>query len=400
MDSRKIVYDRFFKPFENKITGQNVGVELEFPLIDSGGGEIDREYGASIMDYFAKKGYRCVLRGENGEPLFMENSFGDCMSFDNSYNNFEFSLNYGDSLCALADRFYEYLPETQRFFAEKNMALAGRGTNPNKKNISQQHVPFSTYNMVDKFLHEGKAEHDFPDFPAYLSSVQTHIDVNLKELPRAYGFFAKTDFLRALMFANSPDWEGKGYRLYRDYLWEKSAFGSVPNITGKVDEEFDTVDDMVDYFLEKGMFNRIRNGKYETFPPVKIKEYFEDERYGAKAEDIECYLSFKNVEATCRGTLEVRGDCAQPFDKAFAPPAFNLGSLANIDESEKRLTEFFKKNSVTMSNTQLRNIVCEGKDIEEIAPKEEISSLTADMAEIARKGLISRGKGEERLLKI
>lgn len=397
MNAEQIIYDRSFKPFESKKNAANIGVELEFPLIDIDGGEIDKEYAASIMDYFRDMGYKCVLHGEGGEPLFMENHDGDCMSFDNSYNNFEFSLNCSSDLTMLAERFYSYLPMVQDFFKKRNMKLAGRGTNPNKNNISQHHVPFSTYNMVDKFLHEGKSEHSFPDFPAYLSSVQTHLDVNLKELPRAYSFFAKTDFLRGALFANSPDWNGEGYRLYRDFLWEKSAFGSVPNITGKVDEEFTNTADMVEYFLKKGMFNRIRDGKYEIFEPVAIKEYFENPAYGAKAEDIECYLSFKTVEATCRGTLEVRGDCSQPFDRAFMPPAFNLGLLVNMEKGEKRLNEFFEKNKIQKSNSELRNIVCCG-DLEEIAPINAIEELKGDMISVAEEGLKSRGKGEEKLL--
>lgn len=397
MKAEQIVYNRFFKPFENKKTAQNIGVELEFPLVNADGNEIDKEYAASFMQHLQNMGYKCVLRGENGEPLFMENRHGDCMSFDNSYNNFEFSLNYGDDLTVLADRFYSYLPFVQEFFKKRNMKLVGRGTNPNKNNISALHVPFSTYNMVDEFLHKGNARHNYPDFPAYLSSVQTHLDVSLTELPQAYSFFAKTDFLRGIMFASSPDWNNEGYRLYRDFLWENSAFGSVPNITGKVDEEFKTVDDMVEYFLKKGMFNRIRNGKYETFAPVTIKEYFDDPAYGAVGEDIECYLSFKTVEATCRGTLEVRGDCAQPFNRAFMPPAFNLGMLVNIEKAQKRLKDFFDKNKIQKSNTELRNIACKG-DLNEIAPETEIKSLTSDMLSIAREGLLSRKKGEEKLL--
>ncbi|MCH5188090.1 MAG: hypothetical protein J1F63_06765 [Oscillospiraceae bacterium] len=398
MNARRIIYDRFMKPFEGKTTGKNVGVELEFPLISLDGGEVDRPYAAAIMDWLGEKGWTCVLSGTGGEQLFMENSCGDCLSFDNSYNNFEFSLNYSDDLCELSGRFNGYLAEVQEYFRSGGMALVGCGTNPNKKRISQLHVPFATYDMVDKFLHEGKAEHGYPDFPAYLSSVQTHLDVSLNELPAAYTLFARLDFLRAMLFANSPDWDGQGYRLYRDYLWEKSAFGSCPNITGKVDAEFKSVDDIVDYFLEKGMFNRIRNGVYETFAPVGIKEYFEDPAYGAEERDIECYLSFKSVEATCRGTLEVRGDCAQPFNRAFAPPAFNLGILAARDKAAERTEEFFRENQIIKPNSELRDIVCRGDDVEKIAPKEQLDKFKADMLSIARSGLAARGKGEERLL--
>lgn len=397
MDAKKIVYDRFFKPFENKITAKKVGVELEFPLVSLDGGEIDEKYAASIMEYFLAKGYKCVLYGTDGELLFMENEAGDCISFDNSYNNFEFSLSCAESLTELEQRFRAYLPEVLRYLEKGGMTLVGRGTNPNKKRISQHPVPFSTYKMVDEFLHKGKSEHDFPDFPAYLSSVQTHLDVNLAELPRAYTLFAKLDFLRALLFANSPDWDNLGYILYRDFLWEKSAFAGA-NITGKVDEKFSNVDEMTDYFLKKCMFNRVRGGKYEIFAPVPIEEYFQ--KPDAEARDIECYLSFKNVEATARGTLEVRGDCAQPFDRAFAPPAFSLGILAALDKAAARTDEFFRDNNITKTNSQLRDIVCTNSDLEQIAPIDKLNEFKADMLSIAREALARRGRGEQRLLNV
>ena len=47
---REIVYDRFIKPFEGKETS-NVGVELEFPLINNNGGDIDIPLVATIMDF-------------------------------------------------------------------------------------------------------------------------------------------------------------------------------------------------------------------------------------------------------------------------------------------------------------------------------------------------------------
>ena len=73
---REIIYDRFITPFADKKIG-NIGVELEFPLINTDGGDIDTEFVASIMDFIEKKGFNCVLYGVGGEKLFMENDKGD-----------------------------------------------------------------------------------------------------------------------------------------------------------------------------------------------------------------------------------------------------------------------------------------------------------------------------------
>ena len=142
----------------------------------------------------------------------------------------------------------------------------------------------------------------------------------------------------------------------------------------------------------------MRNGKYEYFRPVPIREYFENPAYGAEEGDIEYYLSFRTVEITARGTLEIRGDCTQPLDRPFSPPAFNLGILTEMDAARQRLDRFFRDNSVTLSNSELRNIVAEGKPLDLIAPAGELKSLCADMADISAAGLKKRGRGEEKLL--
>ncbi len=397
MNARKIIENRFIKPFTGK-KSCHVGVELEFPLINKNGSDIDLSFVAAICDYLEDFGFCCVLTGIHGEKLFMENCEGDCLSFDNSYNNFEFSMMHNESLVAIYERFCRYYDIVNSYLEKENHTLYPQGSNPNYKNISVNHVPFSTYNMVSDYLHTFKGEHDISDFPAFMSSVQTHLDTNEKTLPRAYTFFAKIDFLRGILFHNSPDFFGKGYRIYRDFLWENSGFGECPEITGAIDYEFKTTDDIVDFYLKKGMFNRIRDGKYEVFKPVLISEYFENPCYGAKEEDIECYLSFRNVEATSRGTLEVRSDCTQKDGMFFSPPAFNLGLMENLDKGISRLDKFINDNSITLLPSEMRKIVTDGKDISLIAPQNEIDSLCRDMIEISKDGLISRGFGEEKLL--
>lgn len=393
MSAKNLIYNHFFKKFENRKIG-NVGCELEFPLVNKSGGDVDKDFARGVFDYFSNRGFKCA----EDEGYFFENAHGDVISFDNSYNNFEFSLCYGNNLCEIKKRFDEYFAEAQNYFSRENYELIGRGTNPNKSTISQNRAEFSTYNMVDDFLKTYGKDTKFPDFPAYLSSVQTHLDVDLQTLPTAYTYFAKLDFVRAILFSNSPDFDKKGYRCYRDFLWEQSAFSKCSNITGKVDAEFETADALVSYFLEKDMFNRKRNGKYEIFAPVNIKEYFENEKYGAKDDDIDCYLSFKNVEITARGTLEVRSDCTQPLDSSFAPCAFNLGILCNLDSAISDVDGFFDENSIAMSNTELRNIVVSGKKLNKICDEDILSDFVYDLVEIAAEALEKRGLGEEKLI--
>ena len=391
MDTRKLIYDTFLKPFEKRQYG-NVGVELEFPLVNLKKASVDESVAKGMFEHFLKQGFKVELE-EKGQPLFITNSDGDCLSFDNSYNNFEFALNYNGNLCTIADRFYKLLKEVQNYFKSYDHALVGIGSNPYKKYTKKSHVDFSTYNMVDEYLAKYGDDSPYPDFPAFLSSAQTHIDVPLADLPEQYTLFAKMDFVRGLLLSNSPDFERTGYICYRDYLWEQSAFSKCPNITGKVDEVFESTDDIVDYFLKKGMFNRIRNGKYEIFEPVGMEEYFA--RADAKAEDINCYLSFKNVEITRRGTLEIRSDCAQVFADAFAPAAFNLGIAFNMKKAKAIMDAFFVKEGIEKSNSALRDCTVKG---ELVASRSALNELLSDILNCAEEGLCKRGKGEEKLL--
>ncbi len=391
IDAEKLVYDSFLKGFEKKRLG-NIGAELEFPLVNLKKKPVDVSAARGVFSRFLKSGFKEEI-SEEGVVYFITNGDGDCLSFDNSYNNFEFALNYGDNLMKIKERFDVLLNEAQEYFLSCGHSLVGIGTNPYKKYTAQLHVDFSTYNMVDEYLHRFGKDSRYPDFPAYLSSAQTHLDVPLSLLPRAYTLFARLDFVRGMLLSNSPDFDGKGYICFRDYLWEQSAFSLCPNITGKAEGRFETSADLVKYIASKGMFNRIRNGKYEIFEPIPMREYFA--RDDAEERDIETYLSFKNVEITRRGTLEIRSDCEQPFGESFAPAAFNLGILYNIDKAEKCLDAFFADNKITASNAQLREAAVRG---EYIAEKGVLYTLLNNMCGIAEEGLKKRGKGEEKLL--
>ncbi len=391
MDTKKLIYNTFLKPFEKRQYG-NVGVELEFPLVNLDKKPVDECVAKGMFDHFMQKGFKVEIE-EKGQPLFITNEDGDCLSFDNSYNNFEFAMNYASDIGLIAKRFYKLFGEVQSYFQSHNHAIVGIGSNPFKKHTKKSHVDFSTYNMVDEYLARFGGNSPYPDFPAFLSSAQTHLDIPLCDLPRAYTLFSKMDFVRALLLSNSPDFDKTGFVCYRDYLWEQSAFSLCPNITGKVEGEFKSDSDIVDYILSKGIFNRVRNGKYEIFAPIPMEEYFKKD--DAKESDINCYLSFKNVEITRRGTLEIRSDCAQPFSDAFAPAAFNTGILFNMEKAEEILLKFFEENNIKETNTALREKAvrdCLGID------EDAVYELLVCMLDCAKDGLLKRKKGEERFL--
>jgi len=393
-----IIENRFITPLLNKKTG-NVGVELEFPMLNMDQKPVDEKIANGLLKYFLKHGFEVLEKTIDGKPAFIGNEFGDAISFDNSYNNVEFAMNYGDDLCAIADRFYKYFETAQKYLSRHNYFITGMGINPYKEFITQSHVNYSTYNMVDSYLrkYSGVKTHRYPDFPAYLSSVQTHLDITPKDLPRAVTLLAKLDFVRALLFSNSPSFDGTNTICFRDYLWEHSGFGLCAKNTGKVDEEYKTLADIANSFLDRSIFNIIRDGEYKIFEPVSLSEYFTNEKYGAIEEDIETFLSFRNVEITKRGTLEVRSDCTQPLNSAFAPPAFSLGIVHNLEKAEEVIKRFIRETWIKSKNSTLRDKVIYDKEIKGV-DLATLSMLLLELVDVAADGLRKRGRMEQKFL--
>ena len=299
----------------------------------------------------------------------------------------------------VSKRFYNYFVVVQEFLNSHNHMLCGLGINPYKKYITSSYVNFGVYRMIHKYLSNfsGGRWHKYPDFPAYISSIQTHLDISIDDLPRAYTLFARMDFIRAILFSNSlPFEEEKGFEntiCFRDYLWENSGFGALADNVGKVNGIYNSADDIIDSILQKSMFNRIRNGKYELFKPELVKDYFENEE---NKNDIKTYLSFKNVEITTRGTLEMRSDCAQPIKEAFAPAAFNLGILYSLNKAEELLNTFFEEYKINKNNATLRDDVIYNNKLP--APKQAVAKLLKDLLEAAYNALSNRNKNEILLL--
>ncbi len=402
MGAREIVHKNFILPFaaENR---NNIGTELEFPLVRLDKKPVEKAEALGLLEHMLCYGFRVEECDTEGKPAFILNSDGDCLSFDNSYNNFEFSMEKGESLLAQKQRFDLLFGEVQNYLLPRGYLLCGMGTHPYYPYLDKAPVSFPVYNVIRKFLGQfrGNAYHGMEDFPAYLSSVQTHLDVPLSLLPRALTLFAAMDFIRALLFSNSPALEGlNGFEetvCFRDYLWEKSGFGSLNANVGKVESVFSDESDLENLILNRSMFYRERKGLCELIPPVTVNEYFE--LADSCEEDIRYYLSFQNVEITRRGTLEIRSDCQQPIGEGFCPPAFHLGILQKLAEAEDIVYEFFRRSlPKELAEHPHRNRILRDKVIYHYhmpAAEDEMRSLLCGLVDLAHRGLSERGKGEE-----
>lgn len=403
MNARKLVEQTFITPFLKK-ERRFVGCELEFPLISLTGEPLDTGIITPFLEYLLTNGFSVEDTDIHGRGIFLINADGDCLSFDNSYNNFEFAMEKGENLIFIAERFYRLFALVQNFLLSHGHTLCGLGTNPRFSVSDTLPVEYPIYRTIRGFLSgfSGNGYHNIPYFPAWLSSVQTHLDVPQNMLPRALTVMAALDFARGLLFSNGLPLVGdetfSKTICFRDYLWEKSGFGSLADNTGPVCGSFASCDDIVDMILKKSMFLKKEGNDYVAMPPVSVESYFDG---GAPETDISSYLSFKNVEVTRRGTLEMRSDCAQPVGAAFAPPAFNVGIFTKLDAAEQALERFFELLPEEIAKAPDRNAILRRRVIygeTYFVDKDKISVFLEELVALSAQGLKERGFGEERLL--
>ncbi|MBE7034910.1 MAG: hypothetical protein E7402_02140 [Ruminococcaceae bacterium] len=403
MNARDMIASLFIAPFCNK-ERKNIGVELEFPLLNLCGTAPEKTVIDGLLQHLLENGFTTEETDANGNAAFLVNDDGDCLSFDNDYNNFEFAMEKNENLLVIANRFYVLFELVQTYLLPHGHSLTGMGTNPHHHSSKAMPVSYPIYQTLREFLPEfsGEGYHRFADFPAWLSSVQTHLDVPIDELPRMLTLFSALDFAHGLLFSNSLPFSDvtdfPDAVCFRDYLWEHSGFGSLSDNTGPVCGTFETADDIIDLFLQKSIFLTKQGKSYQVIDTLPIKDFCDSCN---SLSDLDGYLSFKNIEITRRGTLEVRSDCAQPVGAAFAPPAFHLGLFKNLEKAEALLENFLNKLPTDISsdperNKILRRMVCMGTPLP--VKNEDVQAFLLSLTELAANGLVSRGLGEETLL--
>ncbi|HFI0453981.1 TPA: gamma-glutamylcysteine synthetase, partial [Streptococcus suis] len=113
-------------------------------------------------------------------------------------------------------------------------------------------------------------------------------------------------------------------------------------------------------------------------------------------DDLKSHRSYHYQELTKRGTVEFRSICTQPFESTFAPTAFQLGLLVNLEKFEKILeeTDFFDFFGRDYKHLRKQfSVKCLTKMEREILEK-----LSRELVACAKEGLKARGMGEEKYL--
>ena len=393
-----------------------IGIELEFPIVNLEGGATDTRVTKELLarlnsDY----GFIVERRDLDGNPIQLKASDSeDRILFEVSYNILEFAFEKAKIIQEVEIRFNHYLDIIQQILRKDHHELQGHGLHPFWKENDNQPVKYPRYQMLMQYLAlsekiGGDFFHRHPDYGSYICGSQVQLDVSRTNFIQVINAFNQIEAAKAYFFANSElITEDFNTRISRDRFWEESMHGLLVENVGVNPYDFKDEEDFFNYLNNTAIFNAEREGDTYYFPPIAAGEYLKqgqikgynlngnESLVSPRADDFHYHRSYQYQDLTTRGTIEFRSTCAQPLNRTFAPAAFHLGLLANLEEVTAYLKDcdFFKLEGRAYKDLRRKYSQIDLTQTEQDA----IRSFASDLLHLAIKGLKIRKKGEERYL--
>ena len=407
------LYERFILPTERE-EGGYAGVEFEIPIVNLSGNPVDFETVHHMTDQFISEFQADQIKKDDIGNICSAgiSANGDDLSFDCSYNTLELSFGREADLKELDRRYRRYIKFIKKNLEEQGHTVTGMGINPNHRVNRNTPIPNGRYRMLLHHLSSYKNYewqmlfHDIPHYGLIICSSQTHIDVSKEHLVQKINAFNRAEPLKALLFANSP-YLG-GYLCVRDHFWRESMHGINQHNVDCWDIEPESIEEVLNYIRSMSLYCTERDERYINFYPKQIDEFFkaddirgeyycsngfEEIHIVPQPEDLQYLRSFKFVDLTFRGTIELRSACMQPLSEAMTVPAFNIG----LNEKTEELDALLKQAKIYhegYSVRELRNMFVM-EELPAFAESRDLSRLLIQVVELAWEGLKKRGKGEE-----
>ncbi|MDP2624560.1 MAG: glutamate-cysteine ligase family protein [Candidatus Peregrinibacteria bacterium] len=273
--------------------------------------------------------------------------------------------------------------------AEKeNLSILGLGYQPI--------TPKAVENWSRKQRHEVFIKRFGPSiYSVTLSSAdQVHVDVSIDEIMPVTNVMTGLAGFIMVLFSNSPLCEGKAnpIQVYREMVWDKLG----KERTGVPEKPWSLVEDYLEkmWDIEIVIAKEVGSeGRYFA-PKTSFREHVKG------FSDDEIFDAFCIHEGTiwfCArprifGTVEIRPACSQPWMDRMTLPAFGMGLVENWKEAEIFLNQF-EWSELRKLRTRASQ---EGFKME--LHGKPIASFIKELLDIAKRGLTSRGHGEESYL--
>ncbi len=423
---RNVILAELYKKYIEPTKAQRprcIGVELEMPIVNLGGGAVDFAVVHSLTKRFLDKFSFEVIGIDDGGDVYaaQKKENGDILSYDCSYNNLELSFGKESDLQTICARFTDYYEFITAVLGESGYTLTGMGVNPNWRVNRNIPIENGRYRMLFHHLHSYTKYklpmyfHEYPQYGTFSSASQVQLDVEFDKLPLVLNTFSKLEPIKALLFSNSVLLgEDNGLICCRDMFWENSPHGINPHNIGMYDCEFTSSDDILSYIASTSIYCVERDGKYINFEPVNIVDYFSrseitgeyfDHDKGEYRElsfkpelgDLSYLRTFKFEDLTYRGTVEFRSVCCQPIGECMTTAAYHLGLLENVEE----LSQLLESDTVLYHNgytaSELRRFFVKDT-LPQFVNEDKLWELAKKTVDISKRALEKRGLGEERFL--
>lgn len=391
-----------------------VGVELEFPIVETNGNKTNIEVTKNLFRTLANlSDFEVEKIDENQNPIqLIHCSSKDRILFELSYNTIEFAFERARSINEVAKRFEAYLKIIQPILQENNHEIQGHGIHPLWQENDNSPVKIERYKMLMAFLAmngTGMKTHSYPSYGAFICGNQVQLDVRRDNYLRIINAFNKIEAAKAYLFSNSEfSAEAWDTKIARDIFWEESLHGYYKENVGIYPKDYQSEEEFFNNLARTAIFTATREGKSYYFKPIRVEDYLDQKEITAYTadgnekiikpvkEDLKKHRSYQFQDLTARGTVEFRSVCTQPLETTFAPIAFELGLFVELEKLENFLEDssFFKNEEQDYRKLRKKY----SKKILSKEEKEAIQSFSKDLLDIAEAGLMKRGYGEEKFL--
>ena len=391
-----------------------VGVELEFPIVETNGNKTNIEVTKNLFRTLANlSDFEVEKRDDDQNPIQLVHcSSKDRILFELSYNTIEFAFERARSINDVAKRFEDYLKIIQPILQENNHEIQGHGIHPLWKENDNSPVKIERYKMLMAFLAmngTGMKTHSYPSYGAFICGNQVQLDVRRDNYIRIINAFNKIEAAKAYLFSNSEfSAEAWDTKIARDIFWEESLHGYYKENVGIYPKDYQSEEEFFNNLAKTAIFTATRGGKSYYFKPIRVEDYLDQKEITAYTadgnekiikpvkEDLKQHRSYQFQDLTARGTVEFRSVCTQPLETTFAPIAFELGLFVELEKLENYLEDssFFKNEEQDYRKLRKKY----SKKILSKEEKEAIQSFSKDLLDIAEAGLMKRGYKEEKFL--
>ena len=391
-----------------------VGVELEFPIVETNGNKTNIEVTKNLFRTLANlSDFEVEKRDDDQNPIQLVHcSSKDRILFELSYNTIEFAFERAHSIDEVAKRFEAYLKIIQPILQENNHEIQGHGIHPLWKENDNSPVKNERYKMLMAFLAmngTGMKTHPYPSYGAFICGNQVQLDVRRDNYIRIINAFNKIEAAKAYLFSNSEfSSEAWDTKIARDIFWEESLHGYYRENVGIFPKDYQSEEEFFNNLARTAIFTVTREGKSYYFKPIRVEDYLdqkeiiayttdgEEKNINPVKEDLKQHRSYQFQDLTARGTVEFRSVCTQPLETTFAPIAFELGLFVQLEKLENYLEHcsFLKNEKQDYRNLRKKY----SKKILSKKEKEKIKTFSKELLEISKSGLLERGYEEEKYL--